>query len=185
MQKPAGGLPFANPRSARRIVHLATLLGVILSGALFVGGLISALRAAREASWRQVTADIEHVAASDYAYQTSNGRSRTGTRISVTYRYTVGGETYFSSRFRTDEPYDDYTEAGGDAAEARLAALAEQKQLTAYVSPDDPAQAVLEREELVPAVVVTTIGGLVLVFLLGVYVRWRLFGPTPPPSPAA
>lgn len=93
MRKPLAGSHFADPRSARRIARLATLLGIILSGALFVAGLISALRAARESSWREVIAEIEQVEVSDYAYQTSNGRSRTGKRISVTYRYTVGGET--------------------------------------------------------------------------------------------
>ncbi len=165
--------PFVDSRSRARFVMLATLLGVVLSGALFVGGLVSAIDAFEEASWSEVRADVVNVAISESPYQTSNGMSRVGTRIEVTYRFVVDGRAYTSSRYATDEPYDEYSE-GSTAAAERIDYLTKHKQVTAFVPLQDPSRAVLEREELVPAVIVTAAGALTLLLVIVFFIRWRL-----------
>lgn len=68
---------------------MLTSLG--LSGALFFGGLVSAIEATDQASWTEVRAEIVNVEVRERAYHNDSG-SRTGTYVDVTYRYEVGGK---------------------------------------------------------------------------------------------
>lgn len=168
--------PRVRPLFRLVLAALAAIAGLALGGV----GLVGVLDAREEASWPAVQAEIVGVERGTYTYRSEGSRpgTRTGTRIVVTYRYQAGGRTHTSTRYSTDEAHDDFPEGSEAEAAARFAALQRASHVTVHVSPDDPSRAVLAGAELAPAIVVSVLGGVLLLgaALLALSARRRSSG---------
>jgi hypothetical protein len=156
-------------RGRLRVTAVLAGLASLAACALLFFGLRGLLMAAEQAEWDSVQARILSVESARYRYHVDGPHpgDRLGTRITVKYRYTVGGRSYTSSRYRLTEPHDDWAEGREDEAAARLAELKSASTLTVHVPPGDPTGAVIDTEEVAPAVVVTALGSVILVGALG------------------
>ena len=151
------------PETKRRpkpsiIVLLAVALAA--SAALLFGGW-HLLQARKVASWRRVRAEILHVEGAPYRYHSDGPRpgDRVGTRIVVTYRYEIDGESYTSTRYSLAEAADDWEQGREAEAAEQLRDYQRETHITAYVRPDDPTQAVIAPPESAPAIALTCVGG--------------------------
>lgn len=138
---------------------LCVALAIGASALLFIG-LPGVSKAQAEARWPSASAEILDVQAAEYRYRSEGTRpgERMGTRIIVRYRYEIDGREYTSTRYSTDERYDDWGEGFEQEAAARVAELQAADRLTVYVDPSDPTLAVIRGAELAPAMVVTALG---------------------------
>jgi len=117
-------------RSLRSVGLLLLAIGAVLLWIFFV----SPARGAHAArGWKEVPCRMVSIEKT----LRKGKRSHTRFELEVVYEYTIGGRTYQSSRYRF----------GGDVAEPEIteafARFSSGKSTTCWVSPDDPAEAVL------------------------------------------
>lgn len=154
------------------LVLLAVALGA--TAALLFGGW-HLLQARKVASWHRVRAEILHVESAPYRYHSDGPRpgDRVGTRISLTYRYEIDGESYTSTRYSLAEASDDWEQGREAEAAERLRERQRETHITAYVRPDDPTQAVIAPPEIAPAIALTCVGGVGLLAFAGLALSRR------------
>lgn len=140
--------------------------------------------ASEEADWVEVPAEVLDARAVQFRYTGEGPGGRTfteiRTRVEARYAWTFDGQQYEGTRYRRLDPVDIYREAEDDEARKRLAAL-KYGGVTAWVDPDAPDQAVLEKSETQPPTVLGIAGGVLMVAgllaVFGLTVRQRKRAP--------
>jgi hypothetical protein len=161
-------------------IVIAILLALAVGGAVLMAvGIVGISAASGESGFVAVKAEIVDVDSGPHKYHSDGPRpgDRVGTRITVTYRYEVDGESFTSTRYSSDEAHDDFAQGSEKDAAERLAKLRKRNTLTVYVDPSDASQAVIARAETAPAIVATVFGACAVLFF-GVFgvVAWRRRG---------
>lgn len=148
------------------------LLGVTMLVSGFSGvlsfGVMPLFDAMRSREWTPVSATLI-----DARVEPANVlRSRPLPAIKLEVSYTFQGEAYVGSRYGLHDGF-----AAGDVAEARVQALRARESLVAWVNPQNPRDALLDRSldwqlfiMVVPFAAVGMVGG---VLLLGGMVAWN------------
>jgi len=164
-----GGRPRPTPisreaRGAKQAVWIPIVLGVVFTlvgGGLFIAlGVLPALRLADARGWQATPCTI--VSSSVRSHASDDGTTYS---IDIMYEYETGGRTWRSNRY----DFVGGSSSGYDGKQAVVDRYPAGSTSTCWVDPDDPSQAVLDRDPSVRYLV-----GLVpLIFLIpGLGVLW-------------